>query len=247
MRSSVARALTATLLTAVLGAAPARAGRPLDTEDTGTVAGGRAEVELAVDHTRDGADSVSAGRAVIAVGLGDDLELRLESALAIVDHAEHRARAGIADAFVGAKYRLRHQSFAAPAVLAALVVRLPTGDVDRGLGLPGADVTMLAVAGKSWGPVMLHGNAGYTSVVDDRSADVWRLAASAEWGKGGGWTLVAEIVSDIGATAAPTTAVIRAGARLNLSAVITIDGAAGVGLTRSSPDLGTTVGLTLRF
>lgn len=235
------------LLTAILGAAPARAGRPLDTADTGTTPGGRAEVELGVDHTRDGDDSLSAGRAVIAVGLGDHLELRLESALAVVDGAEPRARAGIGDTLLGAKYRLRHESPAAPAVLAALAVRLPTGDADRGLGSPGADVTMLAVAGKSWGPITVHGNAGYTIVTDDRSADVWRLAASAEWAAGLGWTLVAEIVSDIGATAAPTTAVIRAGARFDLSDVITIDGAAGVGLTRSSPDLVTTVGLTLRF
>lgn len=235
------------LVTAVLGAAPARAGRPLDTEDTGTVAGGRAEVELAVDHTRNGDDSVSAGLAVIAFGLGDALELRLESALTVVDGAEHRARAGIGDTLFGVKYRLRHESPAAPAVLAALAVRLPTGDADRGLGSPGADVTMLAVAGKSWGRVTLHGNAGYTIVTEDRSADVWRLAASAEWAARGAWTLAAEIVSDIGATAAPTTAVVRAGARLNLSDVITIDGAAGVGLTRSSPDLVTTVGLTLRF
>jgi outer membrane putative beta-barrel porin/alpha-amylase len=247
MTRTVASALTALLVLAMISVTPAWAGRPLDTEDTGTMAGGRAEVELGVDHTRDGDDSLSAGRAVIAVGLGDDLELRLESALAVVDHAEHQARAGIGDALFGAKYRLRHESPAAPAVLVALAVRLPTGDADRGLGSPGADVTMLAVVGKSFGPVTVHGNAGYTIVTDDRSADVWRLAASAEWATGGGWTLVAEIVSDIGATSAPTTAVIRAGARFDLSDVITIDGAAGVGLTRSSPDLVTTVGLTLRF
>lgn len=247
MTRTVARALTALLVLTMLSATPAWAGRPLDTEDTGTVAVGAAEVERGVDHTRGGDDSLSAGRAVIAVGLGDDLELRLESALAVVDRAEHRTRAGIGDAVLGAKYRLRHESPAAPAALAALAVRLPTGDADRGLGSPGVDVTMLAVAGKSWGPVTVHGNAGYTIVTDDRGADVWRLAASAEWAAGGGWTLGAEIVSDVGATAAPTTAVIRAGARFDLSDVITIDGAVGVGLTRSSPDLVTTVGLTLRF
>jgi outer membrane putative beta-barrel porin/alpha-amylase len=247
MTRTVPRALTALLVLTMLSATSAWAGRPLDTEDTGTVARGAAEVELGVDHTRGGDESLSAGRGVIAVGLGDALELRLESALAVVDGAEHRARAGIGDTVLGAKYRLRHESPAAPAVLGALAVRLPTGDADRGLGSPGADVTMLAVAGKSLGPVTVHGNAGYTIVTDDRSADVWRLAASTEWAAGDGWTLVAEIVSDVGATAAPTTAVIRAGSRFDVNEWLTIDAAAGTGLTRSSPDLVTTLGLTLRF
>lgn len=112
MTGTVPRALTALLVLTMVCATAAWAGRPLDTEDTGTVAGGRAEVELGVDHTRDGDDSLSAGRAVIAVGLGGALELRLESALAVVDRAEHRARAGIGDAVLGAKYRLRHESAA---------------------------------------------------------------------------------------------------------------------------------------
>lgn len=155
MRSTVTRVLTALLVVAaILTAVPARAGRPLDTEDTGTVPAGSAEVELGIEHTRDDDDLLWA------------------------------ARAGIGDAVLGAKYRLRDESEAAPAVLAAVAVRLPTGDADRGLGLPGADITMLAVVGKRWGPLTLHGNAGYTIVSADRGADAWRLAASAEWAAG---------------------------------------------------------------
>jgi hypothetical protein len=248
MTTTVATTVVAPLvLAALLGVPAAWGGRPLDTEDTGTTPAGGGEVELGVDHTREDGDGRSAARAVVAVGLGDALELRLESALAAVDRAGHPARAGIGDAVLGVKYRLHDESRAAPALLAALAVRLPTGDADRGLGSPGADVTMLAVVGKRWGPVALHGNAGYIIVTDDRSADVWRLAASVEWDAGGAWTLVAEIVSDIGATRAPTTAVIRAGARFHLNEYIAVDAAAGAGLTRSSPDLVTTLGLTLRF
>jgi len=58
---------------------------------------------------------------------------------------------------------------------------------------------------------------------------------------------VAELVSDIGAVDGRLNTVVRAGARVDLSDRITIDAAAGAGLTRSSPDLVTTLGPTLKF
>lgn len=63
MASTVARVLVALLVVAaLLSAVPARAARPLDTEDTDTVPAGSAEVELGVEHTRDGENLRSAAR-----------------------------------------------------------------------------------------------------------------------------------------------------------------------------------------
>jgi Putative MetA-pathway of phenol degradation len=234
-------------LSALMGPTAVLAGRPLDTEDTGTVPAGRAEIEVGLDHARANDDSVSAALAVIAAGLGPAAEVRLESPLVVANIAGRAVSTGAGDTVVGLKYRLRGESEVAPAVLGAVAIRLPTGDAHRGLGLPGADVTMLVVAGKRGGPVTVHGNAGYTIVTDDRHADTWRLAASIEYAIAEPWTVVAEVVSDIGATAAPSTALVRAGARFDASDRITVDGAVGMGLTRSTPDVVATFGLTLKF
>jgi hypothetical protein len=235
------------LLVVILGAGSAHAGRPLDTEDTATVPPGETEVELGVDHARVGDVGLSAARAVVAVGLTDRVEVRLESAAVVVDQSPRAAHAGAGDTVLGAKYRLLGESTAAPAVLAALAVRLPTGDPDRGLGSPGTDVTMLAVVGKRWHALTVHGNVGYTIVTDDRRADVWTLAASAEWAVHDRWTVVAEVVSGVGAAHTDTSAIVRAGARFDVSERLAIDGAAATGLTPSSPDLVITAGVTLKF
>lgn len=96
MPSTAASVLTALLVgVATLSAVPAWASRPLDTDDTGTAPAGSAEMELGVEHTRDDDDLLWAARAVIAVGMRDTLELRLESTLAGVDGLHE---AGIGDA-----------------------------------------------------------------------------------------------------------------------------------------------------
>jgi hypothetical protein len=243
----MASRLAMVTLLVILGAAPAHAGRPLDTEDTAVVPRGDAELELGIDHARADDEGQSAVRAVVAAGLHSSVEVRLESALVAVDPGRGASHAGTGDTVLGIKYRLRDESDAAPALLGALAVRLPTGDEDRGLGSPGADVMLLAVAGKRWGPLTLHGNAGYTIVTDDRGADAWRLAASVEWAASERWTAVAEVVSDIAAEGADAIAVVRAGARFDVSERIALDGAVGAGLTPSSPDVVITLGVTLKF
>jgi Putative MetA-pathway of phenol degradation len=240
-------AIALLVLIPLLGAGPVHADRPLDTEDTATVPRGEGEVELGVDHARAGNESRSAVRVVVAAGVSSSVEVRVESAFVAVDPIHGASHAGAGDTLFGVKYRLRDESDAAPAVLAALAVRVPTGDDDRGLGSPGADVTMLAVVGKRWGALTLHGNAGYTIVTHDRDADAWRLAASGQWTATERWTAVAEVVSDIGAKEADTIAVARAGARFDASERVAIDGAVGAGLTPSSPDIVITLGVTLKF
>ena len=233
------------LLLALGPAAEAWGGRPLDTEDTGTVEPGKAELELSGDYARNPEDNSWFAKGVLSVGLAPGLEARIESALLLLEPEGQRSRAGVADSLFGVKYRLLDESEAFPAVLAGFTVRLPTGSERRSLGAADVDAGIVAVASKAVGPLTLTGNVGYTFVTRDREFDFWTLAASLEYRVAKAWILVGEVVSAVGADRAPDVAVLRAGAIYVVGERLKLDGAVGVGLTRDSPDVLITVGMTI--
>ena len=238
------------LLTLVMLAAPAAwAARPLDTEDTGTVPPAGGELELSVNHVRRDSEGGWALHAVVSVGLLPGLEARLESELAaLVGSPGRDNHAGLGDSLIGVKYRLLDEEALRPAVLGGVAVRLPTGDERRGLGASGVDATILVAISKTFGPVALTWNGGYTFVIDDRTADAWLLAASLEYQVAPAWWLVGEVVSRVGSTAfARDEAVARAGAVHALTDRLKLDVAVGAGFTRSAPDVIVTIGLTVRL
>lgn len=231
----------------VLSPGAAGAGRPLDTEDTGTVEAGKVELELGAESTRNPEDRTWALTGVLSVGVLPGLEVRAESALLLLDPDGQGTRGGLGDSLLGVKYRVLDETEARPAILAAVAVRFPTGDDKRGLGARGEDVQLLVVASKAFGPLTLTGNAGYTFVTSDRDADTWTLAGAAEYEVAKAWTLVGEVVGTLGARQAADTAVVRVGAVYAVRQGIRLDAAVGVGLGRESPDLSLRVGVTLGF
>ena len=237
------------LALAALRAPTAWAARPLDTEDTGTVPPAGGELELSVNHARIDAEGAWALHAVISVGVLPGLEARLESELAaLVGSPAHGDQAALGDSLLGLKYRLLDEASLRPAVLGGVALRLPTGDERRGLGASGFDVTVLAAISKTFGPVALTWNGGYTFVIDDRTADAWLLAASLEYHVAPAWWLVGELVSRLGSTAlARDDAVARVGAVHALTDRLKLDVAVGAGFTRSAPDVIVTIGLTVRL
>lgn len=242
----------ALMLLLLLTPAVAFAGRPLDTEDTGTVEPGKAELELSGDLARTPDDTSWSARGVLNVGLLPRLEGRIESTALFIEprradeeSADRTGRGGVGDSLIGFKYRLFDETDAAPAALAALTLRLPTGDEDRGLGAEGVDVGILAVASKSFGPVNANVNGGYTFVTSDRDLDFWTAAGSVEYRATKDWSLVGEIVSTLGSEDAADTVVLRAGATYAFTDRLRADAALGFGVTRDSPDLLVTVGVTL--
>jgi len=106
------------------------------------------------------------------------------------------------------------------------------------------DVALLVALSKALGPLTLTGNGGYTFVTRNRALDFWTLTASVEHRVARAWGLVGEIVSTLGESRAVDTVVLRAGAVYAISDRIRLDGAAGFGLTRGSPDVLLTIGTT---
>lgn len=245
MQSCSGLGFGALALVLVLGPAPAWAGRPLDTEDTGTVEPGKAELELSADYTKNPEDNTWGLKGVLGFGVLPRLEARVESALLLVDPDDQRSRAGIGDSLFGVKYRLLDEAEALPAVLGALTLRLPTGDDDRGLGDEDVDVGLLAVVSRAFGPLTLTWNGGYTFVTRDKELDFWTFAGSVEYRIARAWVLVAEGVGTVGADSEPDTAVLRAGAVYAITDRIRLDTAVGFGVNRASPDVVVTVGVTI--
>jgi hypothetical protein len=252
-----ARPVWATLgtLALVVWPAIAGAGRPLDTEDTGTAE--RIEVEIGATYERAAADDAGDLAVALNVGVRENLEVNVQGALAVLAPADAGARGGAGDTVLGVKYRFLDEGAPWPALLGRLTARLPTGDEARGLGTDGVDVGLLLAASRALGSLTLTANVGYVVTTGAVDADVVILAASAEWSPGGAWRLVGEVVGEVAVgRAADDAAVVRVGVAWNafdageargLLRKATLDAAIGVGLTSASPDVVATMGLTLAF
>lgn len=241
----ITRFLCAALLVVALAPVPAFAGRPLDTEDPGTVEPGKAELELSGDVSRNPEDVTWVAKGVLSFGVLPRFEARIESGLVAVDPDDLPGNGGLGDSLVGLKYRLADETPALPAALAALTVRLPTGDEARGLGAEGVDVGVLGVVGKSLGPFSLALNGGHTFVTEDSALSFWTVAGAVEYRATAAWSVVGEVVSALGSRAAGDVVILRGGTVYAVSEAIRIDGAVGVGMTRDSPDVAITIGVTL--
>ncbi len=90
-------------------------------------------------------------------------------------------------------------------------------------------------------------NAGYGYATDARTVEKMLLGLSAEYRASAAWSLAAETFSEIMFDGEGASVVARAGAIYSLSERVKMDGAVGVGLTRNSPDVTATVGVTFRF
>jgi hypothetical protein len=229
----------------VLFSGIAWAARPLDTEDPGTVPQGKGELQGSVDSAK-GDDGALVGlKGSLGFGLLPNMDIRLQTALLWVDPQDEPSRVGMADSLVEFKHRLLDETETLPAFLYASTLRFPTSLGPSGLGENGVDATLLAVVGKTFGPVTLNWNGGYVFISRDRDLDLVLLSTSLEYRLTETWSLVGEVVSAIGVNQAPAVAVLRGGATYSLTPRIRLDGAVAVGVTRASPDVLVTIGTTM--
>jgi Putative MetA-pathway of phenol degradation len=232
-------------LVVALSAAPARATRPLDTDDTETNDPGMPSLELGADYQRTaGAPSVLF-TGLVAVGLARGLELDVQGGVTLLDPDGHGPLAGPSDSFLFLRYRFLDETVDRPALGGDLTLRLPTGQVSRHLGLTGADVQLLLVGQKRVGPFDLLANVGYTFTAS--GPDLWNLDVAARYPLTAAWTLVAEVVATVSTGHRGDTVLIRGGVAWALTRAITLDAALAGGLARDGPDVVLRTGLSIAF
>ena len=234
----------ATVLFLGLGPAAVYAG-PLDTEDTKTLDPGQVELELRGDYEKSPDEKVWSLTTTLNIGVLRGLEVDVDAPFVLLDPDEDSTRGGVGDVELTTKYRLLDETERRPTFMGAVVLRLPTGDEDRGLGEKGVDVQPLAVVSKSFGPLILTLNGGYTFVTRDRDLDFWVVTGSFEYEITDAWSLVGEIVSELGTHDRGDVVVLRAGTMLAITEGIEVYTAVGFGLTRDSPDVTVRLGVTI--
>jgi len=234
-------------LAILLASGLAWAGRPLDTEDTGTVEPGKAELELSLNYAKNPDDNTWSTLGVVSFGVFPRFEARVELPVLLVEPEDEKSQTGIGDTLVGFKYRLLDERAALPALLGSLTLRLPTGDADRGLGSEDVDVGLLGVISKSVGPLTFFGNLGYTFVTRDDDPNFWTFNAALEYRATQSWSLVGEVVSAVSDGKGADTVVLRLGSGYAVTDRIKLDGAVGFGVTKESPDVILTVGVAIAF
>jgi len=236
--------LGATVLFLGLGAATVDAS-PLDTEDTKTLEPGQVELELRGDYEKSPDEKEWSLTTTLNIGVFPGLEVDVDAPFVLLDPEDDSTRGGVGDVELTTKYRLLDETERRPAFMGAVVLRLPTGDEDRGLGEEGVDVLPLAVVSKTFGPLTLTLNGGYTFVTRDRDLDFWVVTGSFEYEITDAWSLVGEIVSELGTHDRGDVVVLRAGTVLAITEGIEVYTAVGFGLTRDSPDVTVRLGVTI--
>lgn len=226
---------------------PGWAARPFDTEDTGTLDPGSAELELSLGVTKDRGATAGLGAGALNLGVVPRLEVSIEIGAIYLAREANPDQAGASDLTLGAKYRLLDETTTRPALLGNLRIRLPTGDADRGLGVPGVDVLARLAASKTFGPLTLTGNAGYLFATADRSREAWLGSVVTEYQAARAWIVGAELVAFVGARDGSWVGLARGGVVYVVTPALRLDLAVAAGLSRSSPDLVATAGITFGF
>lgn len=245
-----ARTATFIFVALFLFAPTVHAGRPLVIDDVAPVAAGHVEIEAGFSHARPrgGGRVQSAPSVGFAYGVLERLEVGL--AIQRVNHAERGAAPlrGFEDLHVNAKYKFVDEAPLLPAFAAAFDLKLPTANRSKGRSTGKTDETLLLIASKSFAPLALHSNFGYTivgRVSDAHLRNRWRGGSAVEWALDGQWSLVGEVFGVSRAEqGGKNEADFQLGARHQLLPSLILDFAAGRSLRSAGNAFRATFGFT---
>lgn len=227
-----------------------QAGRPLATEDAGTVEARTFELELGGSYTRERNDDREVGTGfVLAFGTTARSQVEVEVPFLILWPVEGMDEEGFGDIVLRGKYRFFDEGPLWPAPGLMLEIKFPTGSERRGLGTDAADVALTALATKTLGPLVAHLNLSYTFIGKSEEDDVFTYALAVELPVTERFKLVSELVGETNADPSTKTHQLGVlfGATYALKTGIVLDGALNIGLTNASPDYQVTAGITLSF
>jgi hypothetical protein len=230
----------------------AQAGRPLLTDDTGTVAPGHVEVEAGVlVHHRSDMDHVDVPGAVTVglrpgweagVGCGAQWEERM------VWDGEREKVSDVSDVIVDSKWMFLQADATGSSLAIAPAVKLPLAAKHTG-GTDQVDYDLMLLLSQSLGRrANLHGNLGHTwvgSPADEFRPNVLHGGVALDFQLNSRWQWVGELAFNKETEDSAAMAwVADAGLRWMVADGLTLDLAAGGALRGDAPDWFTTGGLT---
>ncbi|MBL7197082.1 MAG: transporter [Candidatus Omnitrophica bacterium] len=157
--------------------------RPLSTEDTGTPEKGKLEIESGFTYARESNTSNNFNFSLVSVyGLLENMALCVELPFDVVNPDDGETERGFSDMALAVKTLLLPESEKLPSFLLKTIVKLPTGDEDKGLGSGKTDTTLMMVASKTVDCATIHGNIGYTFVGGGSNDDNIVYGVALEYG-----------------------------------------------------------------
>jgi len=228
---------------------PALAGRPLVTEDAGTIEKGFFGWQLSLDYSRESNhDKNYIPAAQLAYGLTERAEVAVTGSYIFRDIHEGGREDGWGDMVAYLKYRVWEEGKDYPAFTLKPSLKIPTASEDKGLGSGKADYGLTAVFSKAFGGGALHFNIGYTLIGKKEATDELNLGLAGEYGLRKWLVGVSEIryTQNFNSDSNDDPASFLIG--LQVSAGKTVwDAGLSLGLNKAAPDYAFTIGVTIKF
>jgi hypothetical protein len=254
---SIWRVLVIPVFVAVtaLAVSTGRAAYPLVVDDAGVHPPGESEWVLSADALRTPAVELLAANFSVAVGMLPRLEGSLGFGYGWMrdrSPGEAPTRDGVLDVTLGIKAPIWLEETAPFAFTLSAAAKLPTASARLGLGTEFADLSLLAIATRSWGALSFDLNGGFTWTAvgrrAERAGDGWFVGAALRWPASERLLLFAETYAALpcdGVT--EPTGTVRGGWQLALRPSVLLGGAIGTGCGRGAAEMMATVGLTLIY
>ncbi|MFC1589870.1 transporter [Candidatus Omnitrophota bacterium] len=228
--------------------------RPLSTEDATVIDKGSLEVEGGFEWTRlENRDDNYSFVLVPNYGLLEHVQICCEIPFDIIRPEDDSDQEGLGDIGVASKILILQETERIPSVVFKSIVKLSTGDEDKGLGSGDEDVTLILAATKSIGKVTLHSNIGYSFVgkeADDSLKDCMLYGVAFEYPVGSELSIVGEVYGESESGFNKDSHVISplVGLRYQLTENITFDTAFKIGTSyEKKTDYGIIGGLSMSF
>lgn len=229
--------------------------RPLGTEDAGVAGKGVIQAEVSWDYLKwdnDELDQEKVFQVVPIFGVTESLELSIEIPYHTHDIKGGGSEEGTGDINLVAKYLLVEGGKDSPAFTLKGVVKMDSGDSDKGLGSGDKDYSLVAVTSDTVGPLTGHIHFGYTWIgkkMNESLRDITLYGVALDYAASDEFHLLAELNgfqhSDSTAKEDPRTAL--AGFTYKVSDSLTIDAGYRWGLTESAPKWSSTVGASITY
>ncbi len=227
------------------------AGRPLSTDDSGTVDKGSFEVEYGIEYVN-GTDNETNLSLVITRGLCDNLDLGVEIPYAFIDSKTASDSDGFSDINISTKLNLIKDKKVMPDVSLSFACKTDSGNDSKNLGTGKSDYSLNGIFSKVFESFAIHFNTGYSfkeDFKDEDNEDVFTYGLALEYALGEKANLVAEVTGE--------TALARqfndnscsalCGVNYSLKDNVTLDFGLGTEISKADPDFKVTSGITVGF
>jgi len=231
--------------------APGRcfAGRPLLTEDAGTVEKGAVEIELAFDQTRnDNRDKYYVPSFQIAYGLTERVEIAAGLPYIFLDPKEGGKVDGLGDLYAYLKYRVWGEREIYPALTLKPFLKVPTASEGKGLGSGEPDFGLTAAFSESFVGFSLHLDVTYTGFGEKNVTDQCGVGLAGEFEITKGFSFVSEVryANNLNSSRKDDPATVMAGFQAEAAGAV-FDAGLTLGLNNAAADYLFTVGVTVKF